>query len=103
MQLNQWGPNAAVQWIAFLLLIQKTKFASGGSAPRIPDVGIRWRWPLYLGEGASGTHWIGNWVGSSAESGRCEEERNILPLSRIKPRFLDRPARSLFTRHSMFG
>jgi hypothetical protein len=42
-------------------------------APRIHDLGTRWRWvvsftprPLYLRERGPGTHWIGGWVGPRA-------------------------------------
>jgi hypothetical protein len=52
----------------------KTYRGSGGIAPRILDLGTRWRWvvsftpqPLYPGERFPGTHWIGGWVGPRAE------------------------------------
>jgi hypothetical protein len=51
----------------------KTYWGSGGIAPRITDLGTRWRWvvnftprPLYPQGKAPGTHWIGGWVGLRA-------------------------------------
>jgi hypothetical protein len=51
----------------------KAYWVSGGIAPRILDLGTRLRWvvsftprPLYPRERASGTHWIGGWVGLRA-------------------------------------
>jgi hypothetical protein len=51
----------------------KTYWGSGGIAPHILDLGIRWRWvvsftprPLYPKERAPGAHWIGGWVGPRA-------------------------------------
>jgi hypothetical protein len=48
-------------------------YYSGGTEPRILDLGTRWRWvvsfthwPLYPTERAAGTHWIGGWVGPRA-------------------------------------
>jgi hypothetical protein len=47
----------------------KAYCGSGGIAPRILDLGTRWRWvvsfmlrPLYPGEIVPGTHWIGGWM-----------------------------------------
>jgi hypothetical protein len=49
----------------------KTYWGSGCKAPRILDLGTRWRWvvsctprPLYLQGKSPGTHWIGGWVGT---------------------------------------
>jgi hypothetical protein len=48
----------------------KTYYRSGGIAPRILDLGSRWRWVVSFTPGrftprerAPGTHWIGAWVG----------------------------------------
>jgi hypothetical protein len=48
----------------------KTYWGSGGIAPRILDLGTRWRWWSASRPGrfiprkrAPGTHWIGGWVG----------------------------------------
>jgi len=48
----------------------KAYCVSGGIAPRILNLGTRWKCvvsfmplPLYPREGAPGTHWIGVWVG----------------------------------------
>jgi len=47
----------------------KTYCGSGGIAPRIPDLGTRWRWVVRFTprrftprERAPGTHWTGGWV-----------------------------------------
>jgi hypothetical protein len=32
-----------------------------------------------------GTHWIWGWVNPQIWSGRCEEEKNLLPLPEIEP------------------
>jgi hypothetical protein len=51
----------------------ETYWGSGGIAPRILNLGTRWRWvvsftprPLYPRERAPGTDWIGGWVGPRA-------------------------------------
>jgi hypothetical protein len=51
----------------------KAYWGSGGIAPRILDLGTRWRrvvrftpLPLYPRGRAPGTHWIGGWVGPRA-------------------------------------
>jgi hypothetical protein len=48
----------------------KAYWGSRGIAPRILDLGTRWRWvvsftplPLYPKERTPGNHWIGVWVG----------------------------------------
>jgi hypothetical protein len=48
----------------------KTDWGSGGIAPRILDLGTRWRWvvnftprSLYPRERIPANHWIGVWVG----------------------------------------
>jgi hypothetical protein len=43
------------------------------------------------GERNADTHWMGGWVGPQNQSGRCEEEKNFLPVQESKP---GRPARS---------
>jgi hypothetical protein len=42
---------------------------------------------------------IGSWMGPKTRSGRCEEEKNVLPSPGIEPQFLDRPTHnpSLFS------
>jgi hypothetical protein len=35
----------------------------------------------------SSTYWIGGWVGSRAESGRCGENKSLLSLLVIEPRY----------------
>jgi hypothetical protein len=51
----------------------KEYLGNGGIAPRILDLGTRWRWvfsfmprPLTPRERAPGTHWIIRWVGPGA-------------------------------------
>jgi hypothetical protein len=51
----------------------KTYWSRGGVVPRILDPGTRWRWVVNFTSGrftpresASGTHWIGGWVGPTA-------------------------------------
>jgi hypothetical protein len=42
------------------------------------------------------THWTGCWVGHS-RPGHCEEQKLLLLLPGIKPRFLERPSHSVVT------
>jgi hypothetical protein len=74
---------------------------SGGgiSVPRILDLGTKWRWvvsftprPLYPGQRAPGTHWIG-WVGPRAGLDDVEK-RKFLTLPGLELRPICRPARS---------
>jgi len=65
---------------------------SGGIAPRILDLGTRWRWvvgfthlPPYSRERAPGTHWIGGSRGTQSRSGRRGEEKNSQPLLGLEP------------------
>jgi hypothetical protein len=57
----------------------------------ILDLGIRWRLvvnftpqPLYPGERAAGTHWIGGWVGPRAGLDAVEKRRSGLSNYLIK-------------------
>jgi hypothetical protein len=46
------------------------------------------------GERAKGGHWTGARGGSQGRSRRCGEDKNLLRLLRIEPKYLDRPAYS---------
>jgi hypothetical protein len=48
---------------------------------------------LTLGKEPPRTHCIGGWVGPQSRSGRCGEEKNLLPLPGVEPRLLGCPAR----------
>jgi hypothetical protein len=66
---------------------------SGGIAPRILDIGTRWRWvvsfrprPLYPRERAPGTHWIGGWVGPKAVLDTVMKRKIPSPRRESNPR-----------------
>jgi hypothetical protein len=70
----------------------KTHWGSGGVAPRILDLGTRWRWvvsftprPLYP-QGNSPSYPLERKLdGSQSRSGRGGEEKNSQPLPGIEP------------------
>jgi hypothetical protein len=71
----------------------KTYWRSGGIAPRILDLGTRWRWvvsftprPLYPRERAPGAHWIGGWVGPKAVLDAEVKRKIPSPRRESKPR-----------------
>jgi hypothetical protein len=58
----------------------------GGVDPRFLDLGISWRWvvsftlrPLYPWERATGTHWIGGWMGPRAGLDDVDRDSNPDP------------------------
>jgi hypothetical protein len=62
-------------------------------APRILDLGTRWRWvvsftprPLYPRERAPSTHWIGGWVGPRAGLDAEVKRKIPSPCLESKPR-----------------
>jgi hypothetical protein len=79
----------------------KTFWGSGGIAPRILDLGTRWRWvvsfthrPLYL-QGKIPWYPLDRRLGGpQSRSGRGGEEKNSQPPPGIEPYNPDRPARS---------
>jgi hypothetical protein len=92
----------------------KTYCGSGGIAPRILDLGTRWRWvvsftprPHYLKESAPRTHWIGGWVGPKAvmdavvkrkiRSPRRESNPRTPIVQPLAQRYTDWAITSLFT------
>jgi hypothetical protein len=73
-------------------------WGNGCIDPRTLDLGtsrswvVRFTWrPLYAREGASGTHWIGDWLGLRTELDM--ELRKILPLLGLELRPLGRSVR----------
>jgi hypothetical protein len=79
----------------------KVYWWSGGIAPRILDLGTRWRWvvsftsrPLYH-KGKNPWYPLDRRLGGpQSRSGRGGEEKNSQPLAGIKPYNPDSPARS---------
>jgi hypothetical protein len=68
--------------------------------PHFIDLGTRWRLvvsftprPIYFGERAPGTHWIGGWVDTRAGLDGVEK-RKFLPLPGLELLPLRRPGRS---------
>jgi hypothetical protein len=68
-------------------------WGSTGIAPRILDLGIRWRrvvsftpWPLYPRERAPSTHWIGGWVGPRAVPDAVVKRKIPSPRRKSNPR-----------------
>jgi hypothetical protein len=73
----------------------KAYWGSGGIAPRILNLGARWRWVASFThwrftprETASGTHRIGNWVGPRAGIDTVVKRKNSQPLSGHVPPFI---------------
>jgi hypothetical protein len=71
----------------------KTYWGSGGIAPRILDVGTRWRCvvsftprPLYPMERALGAHWIGGWVDPRAVLDTVVKRKIPRPRRESNPR-----------------
>jgi hypothetical protein len=71
----------------------KTYWGCGGIAPRILDLGTRWRWvvsfttrPLYPRERSPGTHLIGSWVGPRAVRKAVVKRKIRSPSRKSNPR-----------------
>jgi hypothetical protein len=71
----------------------KAYWGSGGVAPRILDLGTRWRWvvsftpqPLYPQGKSPGTHWIGGWVGPRAVLDAVVKRKIPSPRRESNPR-----------------
>jgi hypothetical protein len=89
----------------------KTYWASGGIAPRVLDLGTKWRsavsftpWPLYPQGKSPGNIWIGGWVGSRAVLDTVVKRKIPSPRrkSNPKPRLSVQPVawlHSITTRH----
>jgi hypothetical protein len=70
-----------------------TYWDSGSIAPRILDLGTRWKWvvsftprPLYTQGNSPGTHWIGGWVGPRAVLDAVVKRKIPSPRRESKPR-----------------
>jgi hypothetical protein len=70
----------------------KTYCGSGGIAPRILNLGSRWKRvvsftprPLYFMLRALGTHWIGGWMSPRAGLDTMANKKSV-PLKVIEPR-----------------
>jgi hypothetical protein len=68
-------------------------WGSGGIAPRILDLGNRWRWvvsftprPLYLQGKSPGTRWLGDWVGPRAVLDAVVKRKIPSPHLEMNPR-----------------
>jgi len=75
---------------------------SGDIAPRILNLGARWRWlvsftpqPLYPREKNAGTYWIEDWVGSGAGLDAVAKGKIPNPSRESNLHHSDSPARSL--------
>jgi hypothetical protein len=71
----------------------KAYWGSGGTSPRILHLDTRWRWmvsftgrPLYPRVRASGTHWIGGWVGPRADLDTVMKRKIPSPRRESNPR-----------------
>jgi hypothetical protein len=76
---------------------------SGGIAPRILDLGARWRWVVSFMPRPLYPQGKGPWYpldrrlgGSQSRSGRGGEEKNSEPPPGIEPQNPDRPARYIY-------
>jgi hypothetical protein len=58
-----------------------TCWGSGGIAPRIINLGTRWRWMVSLMPRLpySGTHWIGDWMGPRSGLDLVTRRKNPSP------------------------
>jgi hypothetical protein len=79
----------------------KVYWGSAGIAPRILDLGNRWRWvvsftlrPLYPQERTPGTSWIGGWVGPGAGLYAVVKRKIPSPCRDSKPPPPHSPVRS---------
>jgi len=74
---------------------------SGGIAPRILNLGNRWRWvvsftlrPLYPRGKSSGAHWRGGWFGHRTGLDSGANKKSLCPCRKLNP---GRSARDLVT------
>jgi hypothetical protein len=70
----------------------RTYWGSGSIAPRILNLGTRWRWvvslthrPLYPEERTPGTHWVGGWVGPRTGQDAVVKKIILSPRQELNP------------------
>jgi hypothetical protein len=75
--------------LAMRTLLRNMGGGSGNTAPRILELGSRWRWVVsFTPRRIPGTQWIGRWLYSRAGLRRFGEEKNLFSLPGIELRFL---------------